>query len=162
MKKLLGLLFLGFLLSGCAINSSSLDLGTSFSNYTAACKKATMTNPQLVAAEGNLKAFNCPDGTQYNSRRYEVFEDNVLVKVFSKPISAAEKQVNLNQMLLGLSIIQGATPTTSLGSTGSTNQPVGFFQYDYVSGMNKLCYYDRLGSTVVKTIGAAEICPLTY
>ena len=119
-----------------------------------------MGQPQLVAAEGNLKAYNCPDGTQMDRRRYEVFESDVLVKVFSKRISAAEKQVNLNQMLLGLSMIQGATtPTTSLGST---NQAVGFFQYDYVSGHNRLCYYDRLGSTVVKTIGAAQICPLSY
>ena len=139
---------------GCTIDSSSLNLGTSFSNYAAACKKATMGEPKLVAAEGNLKAFNCPEFSQGGGMRYEVFEDDVLVKVFTKPISAAETQANLNQMLLGLSIIQG--------STGSTNQAVGFFQYDYVSGQNRLCYYDRVGSTVVKTIGATEICPLQY
>ena len=160
MKNIFGMMLFGLLLAGCAIDSSSLNLGTNFYQYAAACKKATMGQPQLVAAEGNLKAYNCPDGTQMDRRRYEVFEDDVLVKVFSKRISAAEKQVNLNQMLLGLSMIQGATtPTTSLGST---NQAVGFFQYDYVSGTNRLCYYDRLGSTVVKTIGAAQICPLSY
>ena len=163
MKSTIGMMLFGLLLMGCAIDSSSLNLGTNFYQYAAACKKATMGQPQLVAAEGNLKAYNCPDGTQMDRRRYEVFESDVLVKVFSKRISAAEKQANLNQMLLGLSMIQGATtPTTSLGSMGSTNQAVGLFQYDYISGMNRLCYYDRLGSTVVKTIGAAEICPLSY
>ena len=163
MKSIFGMMLFGLLLVGCAIDSSSLNLGTNFYQYAAACKEATMAEPQLVAAEGNLKAYNCADRTQMDRRRYEVFEDDVLVKVFSKPISAAEKQANLNQMLLGLSMIQGATtPTTSLGSTGYTNQAVGFFQYDYVSGHNRLCYYDQVGSTVVKTIGAAEICPLTY
>ena len=160
MKNLTVLMFASILLMNCAIDSSSLNLGTSFSQYAAACKKATMGAPQLVAAEGSLRAYRCHDGSQYDARRYEVFEDDVLVKVFSKRISASEKQANLNQMLLGLSMIQGATtPTTSLGST---NQAVGFFQYDYVSGTNRLCYYDRLGSTVVKTIGAAQICPLSY
>ena len=162
MKSIIVMMLFGLLLMGCAIDSSSLNLGTSFSQYAAACKKATMGEPQLVAAEGSLRAYRCHDGSQYDARRYEVFEDDVLVKVFSKRISAAEKQANLNQMLLGLSMIQGATtPTTSLG-TGSTNQAVGFFQYDYVSGHNRLCYYDQVGSTVVKTIGAAEICPLQY
>ena len=122
MKSIVGMMLFGLLLMGCAIDSSSLNLGTNFYQYAAACKKATMGQPQLVAAEGNLKAYNCPDGTQMDRRRYEVFEDDVLVKVFSKRISAAEKQVNLNQMLLGLSMIQGATtPTTTLGSTGYTN-----------------------------------------
>jgi len=161
MKKLVGLIFVSIMLTNCAIDSSSLNLGTSFSQYAAACKKVTLGQPQLVAAEGNLRAYRCHDGSQYDFRRYEVFEDDVLVKVFTKRISAAEKQVNLNQMLLGLSLLQGGT-TTSTTSTGSINQPLGFFQYDYVSGMNRLCYYDRAGSTVVKTIGAAEICPLQY
>lgn len=29
------------------------------------------------------------------------------------------------------------------------------------SGMNKICYYDCLGSTFAITIGAAQLCPLS-
>ncbi len=36
-----------------------------------------------------------------------------------------------------------------------------FFTHDEVSGLNRICYYDYLGSTVAKTIKAYEICPLT-
>lgn len=32
---------------------------------------------------------------------------------------------------------------------------------EQVSGMNKICYYDCLGSTVAVTIGATELCKLT-
>ena len=37
----------------------------------------------------------------------------------------------------------------------------GFLKGSYVSGMNKICIYDVLGSEVHITIKAAEICPLT-
>ena len=151
------------MLTNCAIDSSSLNLGTSFSQYASACKKATMGEPQLVAAEGSFRAYRCHDGSQYDTRRYEVFEDDVLVKVYSKRISAAEKQANLNQMLLGLSLLQGATtPTTTLGSTDPGMDPVGFYKKSYISGQYRLCYYNKMGSTVIKTIGAAEICPMQY
>ena len=163
MKNLTVLMFASILLMNCAIDSSSLNLGTSFSQYATACKKATMGEPQLVAAEGSLRAYRCHDGSQYDARRYEVFEDDVLVKVFSKRISAAEKQANLNQMLLGLSLLQGGTtPTTSLGSTDNTIKPIGFLTKEYISGMYRLCYYNTVGGTQVKSVGAAEICPLQW
>ena len=163
MKNLTVLMFASILLMNCAIDSSSLNLGTSFSQYAAACKKATMGDPQLVAAEGSFRAYRCHDGSQYEARRYEVFEDDVLVKVFSKRISAAEKQANLNQMLLGLSLLQGGTtPTTSLGSTDNTMKPIGFLTKEYISGMYRLCYYNTVGGTQVKSVGAAEICPIQW
>ena len=38
---------------------------------------------------------------------------------------------------------------------------VCFFQYDYTSGMNRICDYDCLGSQHIITIGAAQLCPIT-
>ena len=32
---------------------------------------------------------------------------------------------------------------------------------EQTSGMNKICYYDCLGSTVAINVGAVELCPLT-
>ena len=36
-----------------------------------------------------------------------------------------------------------------------------FLQGEVVSGMNKICYYDCLGSLTAITIGAVKLCPLT-
>jgi len=36
-----------------------------------------------------------------------------------------------------------------------------FYKYEQVSGMNKICYYDCLGSLTAITIGAVDLCPLT-
>lgn len=40
-------------------------------------------------------------------------------------------------------------------------QATAFLKSSYVSGTNRICIYDRLGSQVVTTIGAAQICPLS-
>lgn len=36
-----------------------------------------------------------------------------------------------------------------------------FLKGETVSGMNKICFYDNMGSEVAITIGAAQLCPLT-
>ena len=36
-----------------------------------------------------------------------------------------------------------------------------FFVREYVSGMNRICIYDHLGSQVAITIPATSICPIT-
>lgn len=38
---------------------------------------------------------------------------------------------------------------------------VCFFKRDETSGMNKICYYDCLGSLTAITISAVAICPLS-
>lgn len=45
--------------------------------------------------------------------------------------------------------------TTSTAFAG-----VAFFKYSYVSGMNRICVYDYLGSQVIITIPAAQVCPV--
>lgn len=47
-----------------------------------------------------------------------------------------------------------ATATTAVAGTA-------FLTGERTSGMNKICYYDHLGSTVAITIGATELCPLS-
>ena len=37
---------------------------------------------------------------------------------------------------------------------------IAFFKYSYVSGMNRICVYDHLGSQYVITIPAAQVCPV--
>ena len=36
-----------------------------------------------------------------------------------------------------------------------------FYKRERISGMNKICYYDHLGSEVAITIKAHELCPMT-
>jgi len=36
-----------------------------------------------------------------------------------------------------------------------------FLKGEYVDGLNKICLYDYLGSTVAITVKAYELCPLT-
>ena len=38
---------------------------------------------------------------------------------------------------------------------------VCFFKGEQISGFNKICYYDCLGSLTAITIGSVELCPLT-
>jgi hypothetical protein len=53
-------------------------------------------------------------------------------------------------------------PSQDLNSTGLVKVAVVcFFKHDYVSGMNKICVYDCLGSDAAITIGAVQLCPLT-
>lgn len=53
------------------------------------------------------------------------------------------------------------TPTPPVSPGGGAQRGVAFFKRDHVSGMNKICYYDRLGSAVAITIRATELCPLS-
>lgn len=39
---------------------------------------------------------------------------------------------------------------------------LGFLKGEQLSGMNKICYYDVLGSTFTLNIKSYELCPLTY
>ncbi len=43
----------------------------------------------------------------------------------------------------------------------SATAGTAFFKYERISGMNKLCFYDHMGSEVAITIKSYKICPLT-
>ena len=84
-------------------------------------------------------------------------KSNRLVKVWSRPVTEQERQARFNNALLGLAILNSGTANNT---TSQTSQPPGFFSFDITSGMNRVCFYDQLGSLSAKTIGRAEICPL--
>jgi len=160
MKKILGILVLGLFLSGCAIDQSALNVGTNYSMYEKECRKVALVKPKLIYSDGNLRGYHCADGAGADIWRYEFFDSsNRLVKVWSRPISAEERQARFNNALLGLAILNSGTTS---GTTTQTQQPAGFLSFNVVSGMNRICFYDQLGSLNTKTIGAAEICPLGF
>lgn len=71
--------------------------------------------------------------------------------------AGARNQANQNfeNTLRGLSNQQSPSiPSQSRGTSCNFTRSV-------VSGMNRICYYNCVGSGHAMTIGAAEICPLT-
>jgi hypothetical protein len=42
------------------------------------------------------------------------------------------------------------------------NATMGFLKGEKESGMNKICFYDVLGSTHSLNVKSYELCPLTY
>ena len=158
MKKLLGILIFNFFLTGCVINETALNVGTNYSDYERECRKVALVKPKLVFSDGNLRGYHCADGAGADTWRYEFFDkSNRLVKVWSRPVTEQERQARFNNALLGLAILNSGTATNT---TSQTSQPPGFFSFDITSGMNRVCFYDQLGSLSAKTIGRTEICPL--
>ena len=49
-----------------------------------------------------------------------------------------------------------------LAFTTSAYAVTCFLKGERVSGLNKICYYDCLGSEAAITIGAAQLCPIGY
>ena len=43
----------------------------------------------------------------------------------------------------------------------SASASAAFLKYSYVSGMNRVCVYDDLGSKLVITVKNYEMCPLS-
>jgi hypothetical protein len=52
---------------------------------------------------------------------------------------------------------------TALLLVASFNASAGiaFFKYERISGMNKICFYDHMGSEVAITIASYKLCPLS-
>lgn len=41
-----------------------------------------------------------------------------------------------------------------------TQQPMRTLKRSYVSGLNRICIYDQMGSEQALTIGATDLCPI--
>lgn len=58
------------------------------------------------------------------------------------------------------SIINAGTPGLAPAQPMQPMRPARFYVRSFVSGMNRICVYNSMGSEVYVTIGAAEICPI--
>jgi hypothetical protein len=59
----------------------------------------------------------------------------------------------MKKVIFGLSVI---LLSTALYAT------LGFLKGEKVSGMNKMCFYDVLGSTYTLNVKSYELCPLSH
>jgi hypothetical protein len=67
----------------------------------------------------------------------------------------------LTGLIIGLFLSvqsQGASPSLRATEAVATTC---FYQREQVSGMNKICYYDCLGSLTAITVRSIDLCPLT-
>lgn len=67
----------------------------------------------------------------------------------------AAGQSNYQQRLMNASGIVNS------GSSTPANGGTGFLKRSYISGMNRVCEYNQMGSAYVITVEATDICPMT-
>ncbi|MEI8180760.1 hypothetical protein, partial [Aestuariivirga sp.] len=61
-----------------------------------------------------------------------------------------------------VSFSEGEHPTANMSKIPDQDMKVAvmcFSKGEQLSGMNKICYYDCMGSAAAITIGAAQLCP---
>jgi hypothetical protein len=85
--------------------------------------------------------------------------------VFAMGGAASAKTLEVEPDLLLLETVlndQRIAPTSDPDTGVLVQSGVTCFKTgEQISGMNKICFYDCLGSTAAITIGAAQLCPLT-
>ena len=174
MKKLLGIVVLGLLLSGNAY-AKTFKIGLTFEEYYKSCKKYQRFNlinkknlPSLVGQQGDFKVYNCitPDSVKYGSQ-VQVFENNILIRnERSEELSNRGSSFDINTFLIGLSLLMGETPSVSLDTNNSNsntnnngvNLTGGTFVRDMISGNNRICFYKTITGDVAITIKASMQC----
>jgi len=140
------ILALPFLLAGCAgspVHTSSLSPQqlTRLDDYTL-CKGATPREAyypaQSVLYEVQRRGLNC-------------------TTIYHYPGTAGTDA--LIRSLEG--VVQGAQPVPRSPTYGGRATGTAYLRSQSVSGHNRICIYDRMGSAYAITIGAAEMCPIT-
>lgn len=81
----------------------------------------------------------------------------------------AEMQSNHQRTWRAIAAGLGGAASASRPATGAADQRTisgsaigtAFLQNSHVSGLNRICQYNRLGSAYVITVRAAQMCPMT-
>jgi hypothetical protein len=137
-------IFAVFVLSGCAgspLHTSSLSPHqlTQLDNYTL-CKGATPREAyypaQSVLNEVQRRGLNCSSVYTYGGTAH--------LDAAAAALGAMSRQGQQRSI----------TP-------GGRAQGTAFLRSQSISGLNRICVYDRMGSAYVMTIAASEVCPLS-
>lgn len=73
----------------------------------------------------------------------------------------AQAATNAANMAATAAIVQSLNPSTAPQVGGGAAQGPAFLKRQYVSGFNRICVYNRMGSEVAVTIGSAELCQIS-
>ena len=165
MKKLLGIVVLGLLLCNVSYAGYKFqEIGISFETYSKSCKRWHFLNrkgwPEFVGQEGEYKIYNCAAHDSIGYGEVQIFKNNILIRNEKSSKLSSQGTFNVAAFLMGLSLLTGNTPSTTLNT--QTTPGTGFLTGETISGFNKMCFYNRVGSTVALNIPSTSICPLTY
>ena len=141
-----------FVVSGCAAM-----YGTPAER---AAKASAMSSYQLC--EKLAVATLAPDEIRATWAR-ELDSRNETCQAYAGLLQARQQQ-NQALMLQGLKLMQQGQPRplyTSPPVGGGSAVGMAFLKGQYVSGVNRICMYDRLGSAVSITVSSTQICPLS-
>tara|TARA_Y100000816_G_scaffold14622_1_gene9587 strand:- start:4623 stop:4892 length:270 start_codon:yes stop_codon:yes gene_type:complete len=87
------------------------------------------------------------------------------MKIMKKSVLALTTIVFLSgcdaQTMQYLNDLNNALYGTSTGSSYGNSSVVGFKTGETISGFNKICYYNKLGSVYTINIPNTSLCPLT-
>lgn len=67
----------------------------------------------------------------------------------------------MKTLAISLSLALGVLTGLAATKPPKAQAVMCFFEYEQPAGMNKICYYDCLGSTVAITIRSIQLCPLS-
>jgi hypothetical protein len=96
-----------------------------------------------------------------NTTNYSNTSSMLIVK---STVSGMNRLCYYNQAGSAFGLTVGAadvcpTSPSKYGSYSGPSAAIGILHSSEVSGMNRLCYYNQAGSALVRTVGAADICP---
>jgi len=145
---LLGLVLFAFLASPAiaADNLAKMSTERLCSKYGDPSSKLFM-RPDVKKEIESRGAEYCLDPQYIAAKRAEQQRQADALIQFSEQL----RQMNNNRR-------SRSSGTVGLGNNGVA----GFYVREQISGVNKICYYNRAGSMVALTISAASICPLQY
>ena len=94
-------------------------------------------------------------GGMVRSRRIDCNQHMPMVHARMQARSASDTRT-MQLLMLGNQI-----STQGVAQPRVPSQPSGHFIRQYVSGWNRMCVYNRVGSEYVMTIASSDMCPLS-
>ena len=191
MKKLLGIVILGLMLSSCAsqetknfrsqnpymagVELTKKGINKFFREYattrSAALKKAKDTCNKAALKVPNKKKPRCYVWGTYTSNGRNWWPDDKgpkIYKVKKTESSGSKIDPSVWDDILGASqgILSGKSVSESLGGTSSSSSSSSssiscFKKSERVSGTNKICTYNCMGSDIAINVKSTRLCPMS-
>ena len=142
----------------------ALSLAFSAVPALAAEDLSKMSTERLCSKFGNpaSKLFMRPDVREEIDRRGATYctDPNYIAAKRAEAQRQADALIELGDRLKAMDNNRRQSFTPSYPSAPGT--AVGFYVREQISGTNKICYYNRMGSAVALTIASFQLCPPTY
>lgn len=142
------------LLTGCVSVQEQVAAAPTLSSYTLCEAVVVNLNAAPVVREAWARELH---------RRGENCRQHlptIQARMQARATAEAEHQKRLEDIDRYLAA-QKAQQAAQQAANPPPQQATAFYKRDYISGVNRICVYDRLGSQYVVTIAVTQICPLT-